>query len=334
MSLATKVRFWKKPFRLTLTLLGPLLLAQGCNSNGRPALESEHRAGLRTNNSFESSNVIRNYHLYKPENPDDASIVLLLHGQSGSADQILGLNGVVSPFKLWLDVARQENLILVVPDGLRGSNEKQGWNDCRSELDVSPDSDDVRFLTDLIEHIKVQHTSLGASVFAVGISNGGFMTQRLADETPETIDAMSIIVSSRPVNSECLESNVPVPALFMNGTSDSLVPYYGGQIISNRGEVLSTPDTINYWINRNQSETTPSITELEDVNTRDESTGTRYSYRNSQGKIVVELYEITNGGHTEPSITERYGPIYSAIVGNQNGDIEMAYEVWDFLKQF
>jgi len=157
---------------------------------------------------------------------------------------------------------------------------------------------------------------------------------RLADETPEILDAMAIIVASRPANSECSQSEIPVPVLFMNGTGDRLVPYFGGQILSDRGEVISTPDTINYWVDRNQSETIPTEVALEDINNSDDSTGIKYSYSSSTGQTVVQLYEITNGGHTEPSIAHQYGRIYLSIVGKQNGDIEMADEVWEFLKQF
>jgi len=247
---------------------------------------------------------------------------------------MLGRDDVVSPFKLWLDIAMEENLILIVPDGLRGSNDKQGWNDCRNDAEVTPNSDDVMFLVGLADYVKSTHASVGANVFAVGISSGGLMAMRLADEVPDKIDAMAIVVASMPVNSKCTESGVPVPVLFMNGTSDRLLPYNGGQIIANRGSVFSTPDTVNYWVTRNQTEATPAQTVLADINQSDNSTGMRFSYRNSEGRIVVELYEMTNGGHTEPSLAERYSPMHRAIVGNQNGDIEMAYEVWDFLKQF
>jgi len=43
-------------------------------------------------------------------------------------------------------------------------------------------------------------------------------------------------------------------------------------------------------------------------------------------------YEVVNGGHTEPSIQERYSNLYKLIVGNQNGDIEMAQEIWGFFR--
>jgi len=42
------------------------------------------------------------------------------------------------------------------------------------------------------------------------------------------------------------------------------------------------------------------------------------------------LIEVVGGGHTEPSIAERYSNLFLLVVGNQNGDFEMAEEVWGF----
>jgi len=320
--------------KILVVLIVHLLMIQACGSTRGSNIDTEHQSRLLTNQSLETAEGTRNYHLYLPDRPANAQIVLLLHGHSGSGDHILGLDGVVSPFKLWLDVALEENLILVAPDGVRGASGQQGWNDCRRVANITPESDDVQFVDHLIKHVKNRHASSNAKTFVVGISNGGMMSQRLADEAPEIIDAMAIIVASRPADSECRQSNTPVPVLFINGTSDPLTPYNGGQILSDRGEVISTPDTVSYWVNRNQAETNPLEIPGADINRLDNSTITRYAYRNSTGKTVVQWYEIVNGGHTEPSIAQRYGRIYKLIVGNQNRDIEMAHEVWDFLKQF
>ena len=59
----------------------------------------------------------------------------------------------------------------------------------------------------------------------------------------------------------------------------------------------------------------------------------KYSYVNGVNDSEVLLYRVNNGGHTEPSIAERYANIWKLIVGNQNGDVEMAEEVWDFFKR-
>lgn len=290
--------------------------------------------GLTLNNTIAVNGETRQYHLYLPAQPEGATTVFLLHGHGGSADQILGLENTKAPFKVWLDIARRENLILVIPDGAIGSDDKKGWNDCRSDARTNPPTDDVQFLSNLIAKIRTENALGTRKVFINGISNGGFMTQRLAEEIPEALAAASVIVTSRPGNTLCENSPVALPIMFMNGTADPILPYDGGSIVTDRGAVSSTQLTIDYWVNRNQTDTTPIETTFPDNDTEDGSIVKRFSYRNGTNGSVVEHYEVVGGGHTEPSIAERYGLIYKALVGSQNGDIEMADEVWDFFKQY
>jgi len=118
----------------------------------------------------------------------------------------------------------------------------------------------------------------------------------------------------------------------MNGTDDPILPYDGGQIGTDRGIVQSTDATVNYWINRNQTDAAPVEISIADSDSNDDSIVKRYSYRNGSNNTVVEHYEVTGGGHTEPSLLQRYAALYKLIVGTQNGDIEMATEVWNFFK--
>ncbi len=314
-----------------ILLLFSLILAVACDkmdSNLDPEIEK----GLLQNQTINILGSEREYHLYVPENHMNAPLVILLHGNGGDFDAMLGLTGVQAPYKVWLNIAQAQNLIIAVPNGNLGSNNSRGWNDCRSDNQTNPTSDDVLFISELIDFISTKYQSDNSKVFAVGTSNGGIFTQRLADEIPDKMTAFAAIVAARPVNSECSNSTTKVSALFMNGTDDGLVPYEGGQVANNRGEVLSTENTVDYWINRNTTDTTPEVTEIANSNTADNSTVTKYLYNNGGNDTEVLFYKIIDGGHTEPSISERYNPIFLQVVGNQNGDIEMANEVWDFFK--
>jgi polyhydroxybutyrate depolymerase len=77
---------------------------------------------------------------------------------------------------------------------------------------------------------------------------------------------------------------------------------------------------------------TPEISNLPDINTTDGSTITKYVYKNREGGTEVVLYKVNNGGHIEPSKAERYSSLFLLAVGKQNGDIEMANEIWNFFK--
>ena len=104
------------------------------------------------------------------------------------------------------------------------------------------------------------YSSNESKVFAIGTSNGGHFAIRLAEEIPNRITAFASIAASNSVNSDCNSLPIEVSALFMNGTDDPILPYTGGQMPSNRGEVHSTENTISYWVNKNGTDTFPEIT--------------------------------------------------------------------------
>lgn len=326
---ANRYVLYKKTIVKNLTSILFLLLL-GCNKNDDSSPDLEK--GLLKNQSISIAGADRNYHMFIPNNPTNAPVVFLFHGNGGSSDDMLGLTNIKAPYKIWLNIASQENLILVVPNGTVGSSGSRGWNDCRNDAATNPTSNDVLFINTLLDFVKAKYNSNNSKVYTVGTSNGGHFSIRLAQEIPNRITAFASIVASNSVNSQCTSSTIKVSALFMNGTDDPILPYNGGQMASNRGEVFSTENTITYWVQRNGTITTPEVSNLTDMNTNDGSTVTKSLYKNGGNGTEVVLYKINNGGHTEPSIAERYSSIFLLAVGKQNGDIEMANEVWNFFK--
>lgn len=295
---------------------------------------------LLLNQTMVVGNANREYHLFLPDTTLDAPIVLLFHGHSNNSDGLLELdsNGVsdpsiVAPYKKWLEIAQQENIILAVPNGYNIGDTLKGWNDCRSDAYGNSEEDDVLFTGQLIDYLISTYQAEPGRVYANGTSNGGHFCIRLAEEIPEKIAAFAAIVSSNAVNSECATGSLPVSAMFINGTGDPLCPYNGGQMPDNRGEVYSTANTISYWIQRNSTDTTPAVTPIPDLSSNDNCTLTKYEFNNGAGNTCVVLYRVDDGGHTDPSQTERYSPpAVPFIFGKQNGDIEMAQEAWNFFK--
>ena len=82
-------------------------------------------------------------------NPVGLEHNLLFHANKSSSDLIFGLGTVrelPAPYKVWLNIAQQENIILIVPNGTN-----KGWNDCRNDASGNPNSDDVLFTKNLID---------------------------------------------------------------------------------------------------------------------------------------------------------------------------------------
>ena len=290
-------------------------------------LSPEYRNLLLMNQQIKIGGIHRSYHLFNPSQKTNTPIVFLFHGNGGSADNIAGLSHVKAPYIPWFDIAVHEGLILVIPNGTIGPKNSQGWNDCRNDAPRIPASDDVGFITTLLDTLKTSLRYDDRKVFMVGTSNGGHFVMRLAQEIPHRMTAFASIVASGPANSKCNSSTIPVSALFMNGTADPLVPYLGGN--TENGTVISTDSSIAYWVKRNGTETSPIITECPQ---KSSSKVIAYRYPHGIQDTEVMLYKVEGGGHIEPSRRERYSFLWTAFAGTQNGDIESAEEIWAFFK--
>jgi polyhydroxybutyrate depolymerase len=275
----------------------------------------------------------RRYHLFAPARSptENRPLVVLLHGNGGSADQLIGRDGKAAPFKRWLDLASRERLFLIIPDGTEPAGGDRGWNDCRGDAMTNPTADDVAFIVSLLDDVTLQGVDR-ARVFVSGMSNGGNMALRLAIERGDLFRAVAPVVASMPASSECPPPTRPVSILFINGTKDDIIPFDGGGvgIGTSRGTVISTRAAMDLWRQVNRVTETEVERALPDSFPADRSTVTEISSR--MGWPSVKLLRVDEGGHTEPSPTERYSNVFliAAGLGRQNGDVEVADEAWRF----
>lgn len=308
---------------------GPMNSPMDTSGGAPPATPPE--TGLLVDQTLQVNGETRETHLWVPEDPAGAPVVLLLHGYGETHDALFNLDGAnTSAYAIWLDVAARENLVVAAPAGLADSGGRPGWNDCRLESTSHEGIDDVAFLVALIDHLTQTFGVDASRVYAIGTSNGGHMALRLAEEVPDRIAAFVANAASNTVNSRCSTSTVPVSAMFVNGTADPLMPYEGGLMVGGRGTVASTEDTVAAWVARNQATSTPQIEAFADLDITDGCTAERFAYAAGDAGAGVELLKVTDGGHTTPSIAFRSnGPILQ-LLGPQNGDLEMAEEAWAF----
>jgi len=316
----------------TLSIFAVIILTVASNSA---------KAGLVKDQVLTIDGRNRTYDVFSPDGvvPSERPAVVLLHGHSGNADVITGENGRKAPYKVWMSIAQRENWFLIIPDGEIGPENARGWNDCRADSSVNPRTDDVKYINALVETVANKNPVDRDRVYIHGTSNGGHMAYRLAMESTETYRAIASVVAQMPVNNKCVATGLPISTLIMNGTEDPILPYEGGPVgrrkidQKNRGLVLSTADSIRYWLNNNGISSKGGESDLRDVNRRDKSIIKVKRYQGGKNNTEVVLYEIVGGGHTEPSLTEHYARLYKLIVGNQNKDIEMAEEVWKFFER-
>lgn len=119
------------------------------------------------------------------------------------------------------------------------------------------------------------------------------MSFRLGCGLPDKIRAIAPVTAQIPTALEPLcRSESAVSLAVFNGTEDPLVPYNGGQITvfrKQRGEVLSTDETIRIWQKKNQCNSEAKLTEFPDL-TADGTRITKIEYAPCAAGSKVVLY--------------------------------------------
>ncbi len=220
------------------------------------------------------------------------------------------------------DLAEREGFIVAYPDGVDRS-----WHDKRESGPAAEKNvDDVAFIRALIDKMITEHSADPKRVYVAGISNGGFMTMRLACELSEKIAAVATFIATMPENgAEQCKPTHPMPIAMFLGTEDPLVPYGGGDI---HGKVLSADATRDRWATLDGCE--PADLH-ETINTADDDTVVKKTaYTKCQKGSEVLFFSIEGGGHTYPS-GDQYLP--KAIIGRVSHDIDGSHEIWQFFKR-
>ncbi len=140
-----------------------------------------------------------------------APLMLNLHGFGSNAWQ-------QALFSQMNYVADQRDYIVVYPGGLDMS-----WNGgacCGDAADT--DRDDVGFLSAVVDALAPQLCYDPARVYATGMSNGGFMSHRLACDAADRFAAIAPVAGAIGIE-DCAPSR-PVPVYIVHGAVDELVP--------------------------------------------------------------------------------------------------------------
>ena len=184
-------------------------------------------------------------------------LVFSLHGYSShymAQDSYFRLSRLVNSY----------NFALVLANGTRDDLGNRFWNAsdfCCGTADTRPN--DVSYLTDLVEEA-AEHVNFN-SVFVTGMSNGGFMSYRLAcDGIPGLAGIVVVAGSSFSDDTRC-DSASPVSVLHVHGTADEVISFEGGSNPDiGRGTHPAARDVVHRWAGRagcdlSEAETLPNL---------------------------------------------------------------------------
>lgn len=269
----------------------------------------------------------RTYILHIPPDADSTRsmpLIICLHGGGGTADEMVKLT--LGGFNTLAD---RDGFFVVYPDALDGK-----WNDHRD--DQFSQSDDVGFISELIEQFIQTYNVDSARVYVTGISNGGQMSMCLARELSDRIAAVAPVAYAMSEKSAALPvATEPISVLVMTGTLDPLIPWEGGEVPDMGGErmmgpMLSVRETINILVAHNQCASTPAVSWAPDKDPQDGTRVRREVYGEGSLGTEVILYAIIGGGHTWPGGWHAATP---GVAGKTCLDIDATEVIWSFFQK-
>ena len=262
-------------------------------------------------------NWTRSYRAYVPPEYDHTRsypVVVALHGRPGTGYDfayIANMNGT----------ARDNEFIAVYPDGkLRGWNYTEGYEGFLQQTEQP----DVAFLQLLLDDLAIDYNIDLERAYLWGFSNGGYMTNRMACESPDTYAGYGVVGASLVeliVNDYC---ETPVDIAIIHGTEDPSIAFEG---IQQLGVWISYPvfTSVSHWADlAGCSPDNSTQTELNDFED-DESYVVRFDFFDCD-TARLRFWMVVDGGHTVPGGPSRLGP----QLGQHNQDIDTAQVLWDF----
>ena len=305
---------------LLLTILFTLL---SCNKDDNPTTTADKPSEQKTVNLTVDGNA-RSFIVYLPTGYNNAGkmpMIFAIHGGSGTPEGMIN----IANFK---PIADRDKVVLVYPAGIQNN-----WNDGRPTTPNQLGINDVSFFNQLCDYMITNYPVDGTKIYATGISNGGFMSSRLGCELSNRIAAIAVdaaTIESTTIAPSCNPGR-PVPAIYIHGTLDPLVPFMGGTVSPGAGgTAISHFQAIDKWITINGCNTTPTITDLPDI-ANDGTTIKQRVYSNSTNGSEVVSYVVTNGGHTWP---QGYQYANEAFIGKTSQDMNACEVIWAFFKRF
>ncbi len=221
------------------------------------------------------------------------------------------------------DTADRHGFVTVYPNGTGTTSLFLYWD--AGGVRGKP-SDDVGFVSRLLDDLGTVVNVDSKRVFATGMSNGGMLCYRLAAELSERVAAIAPVAGTMAL--EEWRPKRPVSVLHFHGTKDGIVLYHGpDEHIPKNLKFLSVDDTIGAWVRADDCPARPVVEELPD-RAHDGTRVRRERYGPGKEGAEVVLYVIEGGGHTWPG---REPPV--RLLGKSTHDISANELIWEFFQR-
>lgn len=241
--------------------------------------------------TFQHDGLTREHYIFVPnEKGPNTPLFVALHGMGGNAKNLRFGIGLTKR-------AEEDGFAVLYPQGIRLPQGSRHWN---AGFDFS-DIDDLGYLDALIEHVMSTHGLNRRRLTVFGISNGGYMTYRMACLSKHPIHAAAIVAGtiSKADWSHC-PAPYPVSVLHIHGTEDPMIHFEGmAEGMLGWAQAPAVPDLIAKWAEKLNATPVETLTNYETLH--------ESRYRNALTGAEVQLLALEGFGHDWPNLSN--GPI-------------------------
>lgn len=256
--------------------------------------------------------ISRSYRLFLPsnyQNYQSLPLVFNLHGFDSNAEQ-------QELYSAMNQVADTAKFFVCYPNGFENA-----WN---VGWEFGSDKDDVGFINALIDTISANYNVNLEAVFSCGMSNGGFMSYKLACELNDRIKAIASVTGAMVLSeAQNCTPGASVPVMQIHGTLDDVVLYNGSPLVN-----IPIEELVGNWVDINNCVLEADTIPVPDIAPGDGTTSERIEYNDCDDDSRVIFYKITGGGHTWP------GAFPLAPLGPTSQDFKASREIWLFFRAY
>jgi len=320
-----------------------------------------HTGWIEETSTVNSSWVFnRTFKYYIPPgftNSTEVPLLFSFHGLGSSGDGQITLTRFDA-------LAQQEGFITVFPESTALDPNDSRWSGCMTAnnwtlpgltgsnimwncgaingtpiapLQYCAGVDDVGFTADIVDWFEANYAINASRIYATGMSNGAMFSYYLAFNLTGVFAGIGPVTGPMDLNlGNATTTPAPTTVIAIRSPTDPIIPEAGecggppANMCNNFG--YSTPDTIAYWREVNNTTTGPAQTTWSDADI-DDSTITRSVYSGGTNGTQVILFWETgtvegyNVGHTWPG-----GPQYQVAwyIGSVSNQIDGSAQIWKY----
>ena len=246
-------------------------------------------------------------------------LVLVLHGGNGRPGRARNVTGLDH-------FAEQHGFLTAYPGAWSNPDyprqDKRGrwiparnrhWNDGRNDPTIPNQRDqidDMPFLRAVVGTAAARFGADTGRVYALGLSNGGFLSLKIACTEPDFFRGIAPVISLVPksVAGNCAKTG-PVSMVMIVGTDDPVIDFHARNGRKRPVYWLSGRDSIDLWRRKNSCpRRASSQKKLPDRLISDRSSVVVEDWQNCGSDTRLRFYKVVGGGHTLPRPRTQFPP--------------------------